>query len=772
MHDARGNATGLYPGSYRPPGERGERARPVREAQTGRAVRGVLVLFAAALVAVGLVLVGASVPALASPTNTASDVPEAVAPSAPSGNSEQGATPGPSHLLQKAEREGSVRVIVRLRTDFAPEGRLGRTEVADQRDGIESAQAGLREQLRGTGYQTMREFQTIPYIVLDVSPRALQALQRSSLATDVIEDRLDEASRDESATQDLDSPTLAQSTPLVQAPTMWANGYTGSGKVLAILDTGVDSSHPFLANKVIEEACFTGSGVAGAGSCPNGSSTQVGAGSGVPCTFATFGCQHGTHVAGIAAGRGSSFSGVAKDANIMAVQVFSRFTGAPCANAGESPCALSYTSDQIAGMERVYIRRGAYDFSSVNMSIGGGRNTSTCDSDPRKPIIDNLRSAGIATVISSGNDGYSDATTTPACISSAISVGSTSKSDTLSYYSNSAPWLSLLAPGESIYSSIPGGGFAYFDGTSMAAPHVTGAWALLEQQDPTASVSSILSRLQNTGLSVTDTRVVGGLMKPRIKIADAAGIAPQPPNDNFANARIFSGYSYAASGTNVGATRESGDPAFVGPNNTSHTVWYRWTAPVAETVEIDTCYGLTNFDTILGVYTGSALGSLTEVTSNDDGCDFGRGSKVTLNATQGTTYHILVDGYATQKGDFTLEVVDKTAPTVASTTPANGGRVNPGANIKVTFSEPVMGGGVNPTTFKLKRSGTTTFIGATVSYDPATMRATLNPNNNLQSGRTYVATVTSGVRDEATNFLDQDASVAGNQPKTWKFTVN
>jgi subtilisin len=321
MHDGRESPTGFY----RLPGGQSERARLVRREQTGRAVGGVLVLFAAALVAVGLVLVGASVPALASSAD----------------NSEKGGTPGPSPLLQEAERDGSVRVIVQLRTDFAPEGRLGRTEVADQRDGIESVQAGLQEHLRGTGYRTLREYETIPYIALDVSPRALQAIQRSSLANDVVEDRLDEAYTDESTTQDLDSPSLAQSAPLVQAPTMWANGYTGSGKVVAILDTGVDSSHPFLANKVIEEACFTGSGVAGAGSCPNGTSTQVGPGSGVNCTFAPFGCEHGTHVAGIATGRGSSFSGVAKDANIMAVQVFSRFTGAPCANAGESPCALS-----------------------------------------------------------------------------------------------------------------------------------------------------------------------------------------------------------------------------------------------------------------------------------------------------------------------------------------------------------------------------------------------------------------------------------------------
>ena len=567
-----------------------------------------------------------------------------------SASSDQAKTPDGSQLLKKAQREGSVRVIAHLRTDFVPEGRLSRSAVADQRAGIASAQSGLQRGLQGTGYGTIHKYDTIPYIALELSPQALQALQRSPRVSDIMEDRLDKAYEGKPATGDLDSPSLAQSVPLVQAPTMWANGFTGSGQVVAVLDTGVDSAHPFLAGKVVEEACFSGNS-----NCPNGATTQTGAGSGVNCTYAVSGCRHGTHVAGIAAGQGSTFSGVAKGANIMSVQVFSRFTGANCSGAGEDPCALSYTSDQIAGLERVFNLRGTRNFSSVNMSLGGGRFFSNCDSDSRKAIIDNLRSVGIATVIASGNNGFTDSMSAPGCISSAVSVGSTTKSDTLSSFSNSASFLSLLAPGENINSSVPGGGFAVFSGTSMATPHVAGAWALLKQQTPSASVASLLSSLQSTGLSIADTRAAGGVTKPRIRIADAAGISG-PPNDNFANAQVLSGVRAAASGTNVGATLQSGDPTTLATRSTSHTVWYRWTAPFSGPVEMNTC--TSNFDTLLGVYTGSALGSLTEVASNDDtsGCGSGVGSKVAFNATSGTTYQILVDGFSGQQGTFTLSL--------------------------------------------------------------------------------------------------------------------
>jgi subtilisin len=692
-----------------------------------------------------------------------------------SASNDQSATVEGSQLLKKAHRKGSVRVIARLRTDFVPEGRLSRSDAADQRTGIENAQAGLQAALQGTGYRTVRTYDTIPYIALELPPQALQAVQRSPRVTGITEDRLDEAYQEKSASDDLDSPTLAQSVPLVQAPTMWANGFTGSGQVVAVLDTGVDSAHPFLSGKVVEEACYTSNRVAGSGNCPNGTSTQTGAGSGVNCTYAASGCRHGTHVAGIAAGRGSTFSGVAKDANIMAVQVFSRFTGTNCSGAGEDPCTLSYTSDQLAGLERVFALRSTRTFSSVNMSIGGGQFFGNCDTDPRKAAIDNLRSAGIATIIASGNNGFTNSMSAPGCISSAVSVGSTTKSDTLSSFSNSASFLSLLAPGESINSSVPGGGFAFFNGTSMATPHVAGAWALLKQKTPSASVASLLSSLQSTGLPVTDTRVAGGVTKPRIRIADAAGISARPPNDDFVNSQALSGFSASANGTNVGATLQSGDPASVATRNTSHTVWYSWTAPFSGPVEMNTCTSA--YDTIMGVYTGSALGSLPEVASSDDSdCSSSGGnpvgSKVTFNATNGTTYRILVDGFNAQQGAFTLRVIDKKPPKVTSVAPANSATgIGRAANVRAVFSEAMTPATINTSTFKLMRAGTTNAVGATLSYDAATMKATLNPNNNLRATTKYKAVVSTGAKDLSGNSLDQDPSVGGNQNKAWTFTT-
>ncbi|MET0646341.1 MAG: S8 family serine peptidase [Pyrinomonadaceae bacterium] len=415
-------------------------------------------------------------------------------------------------LREKAQTAGSVRVIVGLRADFEPEGELPTAAaVEEQRRGISTARETVLARVPLAARNLVKHFETIPYVVLEVDAAGVEALRSSPEVSTV--------------TEDVPIPAaLAESTALVGAPAAWTAGFTGSGQTVAILDTGVDKSHSFLAGKVVSEACYsTTSGANNSNSvCPGGASESTSSGSGVNCSGVN-GCDHGTHVAGIAAGRGTSFSGVAKDANVIAIQIFSRFNSASDCR-GSAPCVLTYGSDQMKGLERVYALRNTFNIAAVNMSIGGGQNSSNCDGNPLKAVIDNLRAAGIATVIASGNEGYKDSIASPACISSAVSVGSTSDGsgfetlDSVSSFSNSASFLSLLAPGSVIRSSVPGGNFSNKEGTSMATPHVAGAWAVLKSKSPSATVPQVLGALRDTGRLVTD---VNGITKPRIRV-DAA----------------------------------------------------------------------------------------------------------------------------------------------------------------------------------------------------------------------------------------------------------
>ena len=424
-------------------------------------------------------------------------------------------------LLSEALEHGTVRVIVQLATG-APRGSqlLSAQEATTQQAAIAQAREGLLASLSDHYVADVKHFQHLPHLAMTVDEAALEALVGHQAVARIFKD-------------EMHAPSLAESIPLIKADQVHATGLTGQGWTVAILDSGVDKTHLFLdEGKVVSEACYstTDETLSVFSLCPNGQSSQVGAGAGVNCSPLIDDCKHGTHVAGIAAGNAAgttrpNLNGVAKGANIIAIQVFSRADNASiCASIGRAtPCITAYTSDIMRGLERVFELRTSFQIASVNMSMGGAKFTSPCDAQsPLTATVQLLRAANIATVVASGNNGFTDSISHPACISSAISVGNTTKNDTVSLSSNSASFLSLLAPGTNIVASVPGSRVESLTGTSMAAPHVGGTFALLRQAKPSASVSEILAVLQATGVPIRDPR--NGITKPLIDVKAALDV--------------------------------------------------------------------------------------------------------------------------------------------------------------------------------------------------------------------------------------------------------
>ncbi|MEU4229661.1 S8 family serine peptidase [Nonomuraea sp. NPDC026600] len=355
-------------------------------------------------------------------------------------------------------------------------------------------------------------------------------------------DRLRSDPRVKSVYKDeLSSTFLDESTKVIASDQANAAGWTGKGTTVAVLDTGIDDDHPFFTGRIADEACFSSANPSAeaVSLCPNGQPSQTGRGAAnaetpLCITNGLNQCQHGSHVAGIAAGamvRGAPSNGVAPGAAILPIQVFTRInSSAACSAAGarSAPCFLSYTSDQKLGLE--YVERAAkrLHIAAVNISFGGGIFTQPCDDDPRagahKAQFDALRALGVAPVVAAGNSGH-DGVASPACVSSAITVGATDDTDQIAWFSNRGAMLDVFAPGVKINSSVPDDTWAELSGTSMAAPHVTGGFAVMRQAFPTMSVEEIARRLQNTGMDIPYSVDLAQVNTERINLARAIGPA-------------------------------------------------------------------------------------------------------------------------------------------------------------------------------------------------------------------------------------------------------
>ncbi len=414
-------------------------------------------------------------------------------------------------LLAQVEAVGHVNVIVGFQAPVMAQA-SGATPMAEQeraeQAAIDSRRATLVNSLDLMGAVqviSVSDDWVIPFVALDVDAAALRALFASPQVTSI-------------SKNNVSMLQLAESIPAIRADSVMALGFSGGGQTIAVMDTGVLSGHNAFGGRVVAEACFSAAGgtVGGATTfCPNGTPTQTGAGSASPARcFAVLGdsvmCSHGTHVASIAAGN----SGVARGANVIALQVFSQ-------SGGQSQ-PVAYDSDMIAAANFVYNLRNTYAISALNMSLGGGVFSGGCNFEGYglTAAFQKLRAVGIMPVVASGNNGSTVGISYPACITYAVSVGATDDGGGRAYFSNTyAPLLSLFAPGTSITAAWGNGigNYGIMTGTSMAAPHVSGAFALLRSAVPGATGEQIMSALRAHGVPVA----IAGGSTPRIDVLAA-----------------------------------------------------------------------------------------------------------------------------------------------------------------------------------------------------------------------------------------------------------
>ena len=268
---------------------------------------------------------------------------------------------------------------------------------------------------------------------------------------------------------------------------------TGVGVKVAILDTGIDPSHPDLAGRVAQGIDFTGIG----------------------SSFDDNG--HGTHVSGTVAAiysNNSGVYGVAPSASLYAVKVLDS-TGS------------GYLDWIIAGIQWAIVS----DIDIINMSLGTPSDVQSLEDACNAAFAD-----GILIVAAAGNSGNKpgnrDTVEYPGGYASVIAVAASDSNDLRASFSSTGPDVELIAPGVSILSSIPGGGYAYYSGTSMASPHVAGVAALVLAANSELTNVQVRSILQQTAenLGLKQEHQGYGLVRADLAV-QAASVTTPPASD-------------------------------------------------------------------------------------------------------------------------------------------------------------------------------------------------------------------------------------------------
>lgn len=411
----------------------------------------------------------------------------------------------PDAVTEALDQAGEARVVVLLELP----GLATHSQRNMRRDTIRAAADGILADY-GTEVILHHRFELVEALAMTVDRHTAERLARDP--------RIAALDLDAPGTGDLDLAVPLLNMDVLHALTTPPGGIQGQGAKVAVVDSGIESTHDDFNNALLDEACFCSGG---SGCCPAGGPTQFGVGA------AADDHGHGTWVSGFALSQGQVAPvGAAPQAGLVSAKVLDSNNSFCCA------------SDVTAALDWLAVNHPDVDVVNASLSSNdrfpGACDSSTAWTTAMASAVAALAANNTLVVASSGNEADANHIGAPPCLSGVMAVGATYKRaytgtlnfsscseqdppvDQLTCYTNSSPELEIVAPGSVMVTSALGNATTgeAVSGTSFASPLVAGCAAQLRGAFPGVAHSDLREALKQTAVTVHDPR--NGRTYPRL----------------------------------------------------------------------------------------------------------------------------------------------------------------------------------------------------------------------------------------------------------------